>query len=110
MPSRPSTSFCSRACSGRAHEGEVVATSQRGGILVRTFAGAPPAPPDTLVFIPAEMARRVTALSAVTPVAGVRAPAVGIAIADGEVVTVLRIGTVLDTPADPPPRNASPRR
>ena len=45
-----------------------------------------------LGFIPAEVARRLTALSSLTPVPGARAPIAGIALADGAVVTVLRIG------------------
>ncbi len=57
----------------------------RGGILMRTGA-------EALVFISADEAVQVTALSALTRVAGARAPAVGIALAGGEVVTVLDVG------------------
>jgi len=51
-----------------------------------------------LGFVPAEVARRLTTLSSFVPVPGARPPASGIALADGAVVTVLRVGQ-----ADPPP-------
>jgi hypothetical protein len=63
---------------------------EKGGVLlrVRTDEG------DALGFVPADVARRLAALSALTPVPGARPPVVGIALADGAVVTVLRIGRV----------------
>ncbi|MCC6555300.1 MAG: hypothetical protein IT372_20255 [Polyangiaceae bacterium] len=44
-----------------------------------------------LRFIPHEVARRVAALAAKTPVIGLEAPGWGVALADGEVVTVLSL-------------------
>ena len=55
----------------------------RGGVLLR-FQGR-------LAFLPSEVARRVAALSARTPVPGLLPPAWGIALADGVVVTVLSL-------------------
>jgi hypothetical protein len=46
----------------------------------------------SLGFVPADVARRLAALSSLTPVPGVKPPAFGIALADGAVVTVLHIG------------------
>jgi hypothetical protein len=63
----------------------------RGGLLYRT-AGRPGAADERLGWVPGDVVVRVTTLSAVTPVPGVRAPAAGIALAEGEVVTVLRVG------------------
>ncbi len=54
----------------------------------------------TLCFVPADVARRLTELSAFTPVPGARPPVSGIALADGRVVTVMRIGSA-DTMGDP---------
>jgi hypothetical protein len=54
---------------------------------------------DTLGFVPSEVARRLAALSSLTPVPGARPPVVGIALADGAVVTVLRIGRGGSPPA-----------
>jgi hypothetical protein len=45
-----------------------------------------------LAFVPAEVARRLTTLSSFIPVPGAQPPASGIALADGAVVTVLRVG------------------
>ncbi len=47
---------------------------------------------EALAFVPADVAVRVTALSSLTAVPGVRPPVTGIALADGAVVTVLSIG------------------
>jgi chemotaxis signal transduction protein len=58
---------------------------------------------DALCFVPAEVARRLTALSSLTDVPGARPPIAGIALADGAVVTVLRIGQ----PAGSPPAKPS---
>jgi len=76
---------------------------QRGGILIRT-ADATDA--GALLFIPVEVATRLASLTALTRVEGVRAPAVGIALAGGEVVTVLRLGAGAPPP-EPPERAAS---
>jgi hypothetical protein len=57
---------------------------------------------EALGFVPAEVARRLTALSSVTPVPGARPPIAGIALADGAVVTVLSIGQALVRPASKP--------
>jgi hypothetical protein len=45
-----------------------------------------------LVFIPASVASRITALTCVIDVPGAKPPARGLALADGEVITVLEIG------------------
>jgi hypothetical protein len=60
---------------------------ERGGVLLRLGDGD-----DALGFVPAAVARRLTSLSSLTPVPGTRPPVAGIALADGTVVTVLRIG------------------
>jgi hypothetical protein len=62
---------------------------ERGGVLLRFAAGEDGA---ALAFIPAGVARRLAALTALTPVPGVPPPAVGIALAEGAVVTVLSLG------------------
>ncbi len=61
-----------------------------GGVLleVRDAEGG-----AELGFLPAEIAVRVAALGAVRRVPGLRRPALGIALADGEVVTVFEIGS-----------------
>lgn len=61
---------------------------ERGGVLLRVGRDGGAA----LGFIPAEVARRLTAVASLTPVPGARPPALGIALADGAVVTVLRVG------------------
>jgi len=43
---------------------------------------------SSLSLVPADVVRSVVVLSSITPVEGLRAPAVGIALAGGEVVTV----------------------
>jgi hypothetical protein len=63
---------------------------ERGGVLLRLGAGD--AVDAGLGFVPAAVARRLTTLSSLTPVLGTRPPVAGIALADGTVVTVLRIG------------------
>jgi hypothetical protein len=50
-------------------------------------------------FLPAEIAIRVAALGAIRRVPGLRLPALGIALADGEVVTVFEIGSSAAAPA-----------
>lgn len=68
----------------------------RGGVLLR-FQGR-------LAFVPSEVARRVAALSARTPVMGLEAPGWGIALADGIVVTVLSLAGEPDPCPAPRPR------
>jgi len=63
-----------------------VGARERGGLVIRS--GGPRGP---LLFIPADVALRQTALSALTAVPGARPPARGIALADGELVTVLEL-------------------
>jgi hypothetical protein len=48
--------------------------------------------------VPSEVADRVTPLSARSEVPGLCAPAVGVALAEGEVVTVLELGSPVDAP------------
>ena len=62
---------------------------ERGGVLLRFADGASE---PALGFVPAEVAARLAALSPIVPVPGARLPVLGIALADGAVVTVLRIG------------------
>lgn len=62
---------------------------ERGGVLLR-FADGMGAP--ALGFVPVDVASRLAALSAIVPVPGARPPVLGIALADGAVVTVLRVG------------------
>jgi hypothetical protein len=63
------------------------ATVQRGGVLVRVVGGAADA--DLLYFIPADVVVEVMPLGTITRPPGLRAPAVGIALARGQVITVL---------------------
>lgn len=70
----------------------------RGGVLLAYEREGVP----VRAFVPAEVALRLTALGAMTEVPGARLPARGIALADGEVVTVLELGR-------PPPRGAEER-
>jgi hypothetical protein len=62
----------------------------KGGVLLeyRDASGA-----AKLGFLPAEIASRVAAIGAVRRVPGLRLPAIGIALADGEVVTVFEVGS-----------------
>lgn len=62
---------------------------ERGGLLLQYFEADDQA---ALAFIPADVASRLSALSALTEVPGTKPPAKGIALADGEVVTVLELG------------------
>jgi len=57
----------------------------RGGVALRVSGRGT----HELVLVPAEVVRSVVVLPSVTPVEGLRAPAVGVALAKGEVVTVL---------------------
>lgn len=63
--------------------------ADRGGVLLayQDDDGNP-----ALVFIPASVASRLTALTCVIDVPGAKPPARGLALADGEVITVLEIG------------------
>jgi hypothetical protein len=62
---------------------------ERGGVLLRYAEGEGR---SALAFVPAAVAARLVAISSLTPVPGVRPPALGIALAEGAVVTVLGIG------------------
>jgi hypothetical protein len=62
---------------------------ERGGVLLR-YAGSEGR--AALGFVPAAVAARLVTLSSLTPVPGARPPALGIALADGAVVTVLQVG------------------
>lgn len=75
-------------------------TRQRGGVLFRT-SGA------RTLFIPIDVALEVAALSAVTEIAGMCAPAIGIALAEGRVVTVLAVGDAGERGAAPAERYRS---
>ncbi len=68
---------------------------RRGGVLVR-YGDA--SGRDRLGFVPSEVADRVTPLSARREVPGLCPPAVGVALAEGEVVTVLELGSPVDAP------------
>jgi hypothetical protein len=48
--------------------------------------------PGALLFIPAEVATRLTTLTSLTPVPGARPPVAGVAVAEGAVVAVLSVG------------------
>jgi len=66
-----------------------VATTERGGVLLRFADGADAA---MLAFVPATVATRLAALGSLVPVPGAEPPVLGVALAEGAVVTVLRIG------------------
>src|SRR5262249_24022286 len=69
---------------------EQAGSKQRGGVLLRlpaTRTGVA----ARMLFVPADVATRLSALSTVTHIAGVRDPALGIALAEGRVVTVLAL-------------------
>lgn len=70
--------------------------ADRGGVLLayQDDDGRP-----ALVFIPASVASRLTALTCVIDVPGAKPPARGLALADGEVITVLEIGKPAAAPA-----------
>lgn len=57
----------------------------RGGVLLRAKGRAD----RDLFFVPAEVVRRVVVLAAITPVEGLRPPAFGITLVNGEIVCVL---------------------
>jgi hypothetical protein len=82
---------------GRGPASPPAAVPERGGVLLRYHEGEGR---TALAFIPAEVASRLASLSALTEVPGTRPPAKGIALADGEVVTVLELGR-------PPPEGVS---
>jgi hypothetical protein len=70
--------------------------ARRGGVVVRYMTDDLASPVEServaLGFIPAEVAKRLTALLALTPVPGAAPQVAGLALADGAVVTVLRVG------------------
>jgi hypothetical protein len=72
---------------------------ERAGVLLRYTDGGGRA---ALGFVPAAVASRLAALASLTPVPGVPPPAVGIALADGVVVTVLAVGRSPAPPAYEP--------
>lgn len=63
--------------------------ADRGGVLL-SYQDDDDRP--ALVFIPASVASRLTALTCVIDVPGAKAPVRGLALADGEVITVLELG------------------
>jgi hypothetical protein len=63
--------------------------ADRGGVLL-SYQDDDDSP--ALVFIPASVASRLTALTCVIDVPGAKPPARGLALADGEVITVLELG------------------
>ncbi|MEP7127015.1 MAG: hypothetical protein ABJE95_39145 [Byssovorax sp.] len=63
--------------------------ADHGGVLL-SYVDEDDSP--TLVFIPATVASRLTALTCMIDVPGARPPARGLALADGEVITVLELG------------------
>jgi hypothetical protein len=69
-------------------------TGDRGGVLL-SYQDDDDSP--TLVFIPASVASRLTALTCMIDVPGARPPARGLALADGEVITVLELGKRANT-------------
>jgi hypothetical protein len=72
------------------------AASMKGGVLLEYGEASGGV---RMGFLPAEIAVRVAALGAIRRVPGLRLPALGIALADGEVVTVLEIGSSAALPA-----------
>jgi hypothetical protein len=66
-----------------------VEAHEHGGVLLRFADETNEA---ALGFVPASTAVRLAALSTIVPVPGARLPVLGIALADGAVVTVLRLG------------------
>jgi hypothetical protein len=70
---------------------------ERGGVLLRLNGGGEGG--EALAFVPADVTVRITALSSLTAVPGVRPPVTGIALADGAVVTVLSIGKAAERSA-----------
>ncbi|MFT3774315.1 MAG: hypothetical protein QM820_53825 [Minicystis sp.] len=62
---------------------------ERGGVLLRFAEGADAV---MLGFVPASVATRLSALGSLLPLPGAPASVAGIALADGAVVTVLRLG------------------
>lgn len=69
--------------------GEHGERSERGGVLLNHGDADGE---RRLAFIPAEVALRLSTLSALTEVPGTKPPAIGIALADGALVTVLGVG------------------
>jgi hypothetical protein len=71
------------------NDGDASPLADRGGVLL-SYQDEDDVP--ALVFIPASVASRLTALTCVIDVPGAKPPARGLALADGEVITVLEIG------------------
>lgn len=57
----------------------------RGGVLLRARGRGK----DELFFVPADVVRRIVVVAAISKVEGLRPPAHGVALVDGEVVVVL---------------------
>lgn len=76
------------------------APADRGGVLL-SYQDSDDRP--VLAFIPASVASRLTALTCAIDVPGARPPARGLALADGEVVTVLELGKRATPPPITPP-------
>ena len=79
---------------------EHTAPADRGGVLL-SYQDSDDRP--ALAFIPASVASRLTALTCAIDVPGARPPARGLALADGEVVTVLELGKRASVAASAPP-------
>jgi hypothetical protein len=82
-----------------------VETIERGGVLLR-FADGGDAP--MLAFVPAAVATRLAALGSLVRVPGAHPPVLGVALAEGSVVTVLRLGDRDAQPAAYRPDDAWP--
>jgi hypothetical protein len=70
---------------------------QRGGVLLRVRLEGDE---TALGFVPAEVAKKVTALSSLTPVPGAGPSVLGLALAEGTVVTVLDVSALARAPAE----------
>lgn len=69
-------------------------TVARGGVVYGLDADG-----EELVFLPVDVVREVTSLTHETRVPGALPPVTGVALAKGEVVTVLRLGAAEGAPA-----------
>ncbi len=74
--------------------------ADRGGVLL-SYQDSDDRP--VLTFIPASIASRLTALTCAIDVPGARPPARGLALADGEVITVLELGKLRPAVTAAPP-------
>lgn len=76
------------------------APPESGGVLL-SYRGDDDG--TVLVFVSASVASRLTPLTCVIDVPGARPPVRGLALADGEVITVLELGQRAPADATPPP-------